>query len=450
MNVSPVSGLVVSVLGDLLQANLAAAAAISVILLARAYVLRYLGPRAAYLSWTLAPAAALATLIPSRAIEVAAPAIQLPTGMEEASRAVSHAAHVSWLDMLYAPSMIIWLGGAFAMAVHIGLRQRKFLDDMSLGLAGPAVIGIRRQRIVTPDDFGHRYSFIEQRLILAHEQVHLERHDARINAFAALARCVCWFNPLVHIGAHMMRVDQELSCDAAVVERRPRARRAYAETLLKSRLAKRPLPVGCYWPAGTQHPLTERIAMLTRTPFSRRRRFAATAAILTLAATGAAAAWAAQPERVIQSTIQTPPVSPGDPQEVFLQLQLLPPEAAAPLKHDIKVEPQEVKNPTPRADMVRPDYPADSVKAKEEGDVVVKLCVTETGDVESAKLLRPSGYQRLDQATIDWATKLKFNPATRDGRPVRMCDYPLDFYWSLGPADLSKPHYLSPVKPSAN
>ncbi len=372
MNASSPASPIVGVLGDLLQANLAAAVAVAAILLARTYVLRYLGPRAAYLSWTLAPAAALATLVPSRAIEVAAPAIQLPTGLEEAARAMTHVAHANWLETLFAPLLIVWLAGAIAMAVHIGLRQRRFLDDMSLGLAGPAVIGFRRQRIVTPDNFTRRFSFTEQRLILAHEQVHLERHDARINALAALARCVFWFNPLVHIGAHMMRIDQELSCDAAVVERRPRARRAYAETLLKSQLAKRPLPVGCYWPAGTQHPLTERIAMLTRTPFSRRRRFAATAAILALAAATGAAAWAAQPERIIQSTIQTPPmVDAGGSSGSFAAVaKYLPPEAAARLKHgDQGGSARRPKNPRLRADMQKPPYPPESLKLKEEGDV---------------------------------------------------------------------------------
>ena len=121
-----------------------------------------------------------------------------------------------------------------------------------------------------------------------------------MNALVALARCIFWFNPLIHAGAKAMRIDQELSCDAEVIDRRPRGvRRAYAETLLKTQLASGPLPVGCYWPAEAQHPLAERIDMLARKPVSSRRRIAATAIVLVLSASAGVAAWAAQPERTV-------------------------------------------------------------------------------------------------------------------------------------------------------
>jgi beta-lactamase regulating signal transducer with metallopeptidase domain len=97
----------------------------------------------------------------------------------------------------------------------------------------------------------------------------------------------------------MLRIDQELACDAEVIERRPNVRRAYAQTLLKTQLAARPLPVGCYWPPETAHPLTERIAMLARAPLSQRRRIAASCAVVALAGFGGVAAWAAQPERTV-------------------------------------------------------------------------------------------------------------------------------------------------------
>lgn len=183
-------------------------------------------------------------------------------------------------------------------------RQRRFMADMGRGEAGPAVVGFFRPRIVTPSDFADRFNPLEQKLVLAHENIHLERHDTRINAAVALARCVCWFNPMVHVGARMLRIDQEMSCDAAVVERRPRTRRAYAETLLKTQLAARPLPVGCYWPPAAVHPLTERVGMLTRRPFSEERRLASATAVVAMVAGAGFAAWSLQPAREIQG----PPV----------------------------------------------------------------------------------------------------------------------------------------------
>ena len=61
----------------------------------------------------------------------------------------------------------------------------------------------------------------------------------------ALVRCLCWFNPLVHLGAQALSADQELSCDASVVERRPRTRRIYAEALIKTQTAQTSLWARC-------------------------------------------------------------------------------------------------------------------------------------------------------------------------------------------------------------
>ena len=138
----------------------------------------------------------------------------------------------------------------------------------------------------------------EQALVLAHEQAHIARQDSRLNGVSAAAQCLCWFNPLAHLAAHLMRIDQELACDVAVVTRFPTARRAYAEVLLKAQLATLPLPLGCYWPSKTQHPLVERVAMLKLKDISRVRRLAGAAALAALCAGSALAAWAAQPADV--------------------------------------------------------------------------------------------------------------------------------------------------------
>jgi TonB family protein len=436
---------IADILEALLKANLVIAIGVAIVLVARPHVMKHLGARAAYLCWTLVPALLLAILIPSRAIEVAAPAVQLPTGMEDLGvTSPHHVLPAGWLAMVAIPVLLVWIGGAIAMGVFLALRQRRFLADMSLGLAGPAVVGFLQQYIVTPDDFARRYSSAEQKLILAHEEVHLERNDARINAFAALARCLCWFNPLVHLGAHAMRIDQELSCDAAVIEQRPKARRAYAETLLKTQLASRPLPVGCYWPApinanGAVHPLTERIDMLTRKPFSQRRRILATITILSLACTAGAAAWAAQPERKISSTIALPPIVEGEAAEVLLPLQLPASPQHASSRTDIRLTPDEPAPPAPdmdtrptlHPDTPVPDYPAESLRLREEGTVTMDLCISRTGAVESAKLLKSSGYPALDEAALKWMSKLAVSPATRDGKPIAVCNYPLAYQWSL-------------------
>jgi beta-lactamase regulating signal transducer with metallopeptidase domain len=116
-----------------------------------------------------------------------------------------------------------------------------------------------------PADDG-RYSPEERALIRAHEREHILRKDPRDGALIALFQCLAWCNPLVHLAAHVARLDQELACDAAVLKRRPGERTLYAKTLLKTQLAGCALPLGCYWPARSRHPLEVRVALLARRP----------------------------------------------------------------------------------------------------------------------------------------------------------------------------------------
>jgi beta-lactamase regulating signal transducer with metallopeptidase domain len=119
------------------------------------------------------------------------------------------------------------------------------------------------------------------------------RCDPRAGAGAAVLQALCWFNPLVHLGAHLMRLDQELACDAAVLRDRPRDRALYARTLLKTQLAAQPLPFGCYWPSRGQHPLEVRIGALRAAP--RLDGLIGTSLVSTAIVSAAIAAWHLQP-----------------------------------------------------------------------------------------------------------------------------------------------------------
>jgi beta-lactamase regulating signal transducer with metallopeptidase domain len=129
------------------------------------------------------------------------------------------------------------------------------------------VVGLISPRIVMPADDG-RFTPEERDLMRAHEREHVARKDTRAVAFIAALQCACWFNPLVHWAAWLLRLDQELACDAAVVRGRPGARGLYARTLLKTQLAGTPLPIGCYWPSRSRHPLEVRLALLKPPPRS--------------------------------------------------------------------------------------------------------------------------------------------------------------------------------------
>ncbi len=299
-----------AIAGSVFEANLVAAAAILVVILVRKPARKLLGARLAYGLWLLPLLAAAGALIPAREIILAAPIAAgalpppiLPVMPQGMVRVASSSAFIN----IGAVAFIVWVVGVMISAGLMLRLQLRFSAAARRGDVGPAVAGVFFPRIVTPSDFAERFDAEEQALILAHEQTHIARHHTRLNALITAIQCVCWFNPLIHLAAHLMRIDQEMACDETVITRFPTARRAYAQALVKAQLAIRPLPLGCYWPSGTQHPLLERIAMLSLKEFSRTRRLAGASGLALICAAAGAAAWAAQPAKIV--TLMPPPLS---------------------------------------------------------------------------------------------------------------------------------------------
>jgi beta-lactamase regulating signal transducer with metallopeptidase domain len=263
------------VLAALVRMNLAAAAAILAVLALRLPARRWLGPETAYRLWAIPPLATLATLLPPR-VDAAAADPGLTNGVIDAA------------PLLVADYAV---GVAIVFAL-LWRAQAKFLREARAGKVGPSVVGVIAPRILMPPDDG-RYTAQERALIRAHEREHVARKDPRGGALAAAAQCLLWLNPLVHLAAHLVRLDQELACDAAVMRRHSKDRALYAKTLLKTQLAATPLPFGCYWPARGTHPLEVRIGLLKRAP--RHTHIAGSLAVAAAAFAAGWTAWASQP-----------------------------------------------------------------------------------------------------------------------------------------------------------
>jgi protein TonB len=96
----------------------------------------------------------------------------------------------------------------------------------------------------------------------------------------------------------------------------------------------------------------------------------------------------------------------------------LPVASAAPPEAD----PSPLVRPRPIAGPRGVDrYPSASIKTKESGTVVMNICVSPAGSVESVELARSSGFARLDQVALGIASEYQFQPATRRGQPVAAC-----------------------------
>ncbi len=287
-------------LASLLRLNLVAAAAIGVVLILRLPVRRLFGPRIAYGLWSLVALAVGAMLAPARSV-------RLPAHVAAASPdvlLVTHPGFAPSLQLAAAPDLAasltaLWIAGGLAALLWLAWSQLRFDRAVREGRAGPAVVGVVRPRIVVPDDFAQHYSPSEQRVVLAHEATHIRRQDSRINALVALARCAGWFNPAVHLMARYLRIDQEFACDAQVMARHPRARRAYGQAMLKTQLSHRPLPLGCYWPAQASHPLVERVRLLSRPRPGVIRMSTGLILVGLIVLGGAGTVWATRPAHVV-------------------------------------------------------------------------------------------------------------------------------------------------------
>jgi len=77
----------------------------------------------------------------------------------------------------------------------------------------------------------------------------------------------------------------------------------------------------------------------------------------------------------------------------------------------------------------RATYPDEARKKKIQGKVVVKILVSETGDVESAEVV--SGDPILGKSAVDAVKKWKFKPFIKNGKPVKVSTkLPIDFTFS--------------------
>lgn len=273
------------VLAALAGVNLAAAVAILLVLAVRPAVRRTFGPEVAYGLWAIPPAAGLATLLPARVAQDVPPALGGAPGLTEAL-------------------LTLWLAGVILAVLWLAVLQMRFLRIARAGQTGPAVIGVIAPRLVMPRDHGV-LSDEERALVRAYEREHIVRGDPRANALLAAVQCLCWFNPLVHLAAGFIRLDQELACDAAVIRRRGVAKAAYARALLKVQMSGVSLPLGARWLTRGAHPLELRIASLARPP---RRDTMAGPILVTAAVTASVvAAWAGQP-RVQERPILVPQI----------------------------------------------------------------------------------------------------------------------------------------------
>lgn len=375
----------------LVQVSLCSALAILFVLGVRALLAHRLGPVATYQLWAAIPVSLFACLLPVSAQPESV--VQLASVLSTIQAVVADSAAVKNGDQsgLINIGIGVWLAGLILSAIHQVWMQHRFVRCLgplrqisgriyqaSSGIGTPALVGALWPRIVLPNNFESSYTPEQQALIVLHEQTHLKRGDAQINAVVAALRCVFWFNPLVHWAADRLRQDQELACDAVVLRQRPFSRRHYAEAILNSQLADIGLPVGCQWQSS--HPMKERIQMIKKISSSRMQRILATPLVLALVGAAATTAWAT-------GSASTPAKGAASTEVGYAQLS-------------------------------PPAYPKQAAADKTTGRVLLKIVVGVDGKPQTINIVSSEPEGVFDQAASDAASKWTFTPATEAGVPI--------------------------------
>ncbi|HWV98831.1 MAG TPA: M56 family metallopeptidase [Candidatus Acidoferrum sp.] len=151
-----------------------------------------------------------------------------------------------WLGSLFPLLLVLWSVGALSLALcvlanHFRLsrkftRRRPLIHAPVLNLledckqlmhvrvpvtlietpevGSPALFGFVRPRLLLPAGMTRSFSLDELRCVFLHELGHIKRHDILFGWLATALQVLHWFNPLVWLAFHRMRLDRELACDA--------------------------------------------------------------------------------------------------------------------------------------------------------------------------------------------------------------------------------------------
>jgi TonB family protein len=276
---------------------------------------------------------------------------------------------------------------------------------------GPAVVGIRRGRIVLPE-WVLAADEPTRRLVLAHEAEHVAAGDARLFAAALGALVLTPWSPGAWWQVRRLRQATELDCDARVLDRHGDLRR-YARLLLEvgARGGEASLVAAFAAPRSL---LGRRIEALTASvPADRRRR--ALAAAAGAAVLLAAACLGPEPDRPMPTEAVGRARVAGPAMDALSYPRTASTDTPAYAPFTKKPELANREEVVRRLAEVYPPLLRDAGVG---GRAIVSVHVDEAGRVIGARIATGSGHAPLDQAALRVAEAMRFTPAENEGRPV--------------------------------
>lgn len=337
------------------------------------------------------------------------PLVLQPTAADGGSGTVVVMALGVWLVLS------LGLAGALVGAHRRLLRRRTSWDTRVVGGArvyvspdlGPAVAGVLRAWIVVPA-WTLTLPAGDQRLIVLHEQEHVEARDALLLAVGLFFLVLTPWNPLTWWQLRRLRTSVEVDCDRRVLRVEP-DRERYGNSLLTvaARYSGSAMALAAF--SERPHSLKHRIVAMTQKP-SKWTPLQATLLVLLALAVG------------VQACGLESPMRSGAGQDDPVRTDVVLATADRVSVVDAEATPYSVAPVLSNADEVIEaldlHYPAHLREMTIGGTVQIYAYVLEDGSVSDVRIDESSGNQAIDDAALQVSFVLEYEPATRDGEPV--------------------------------
>lgn len=189
------------------------------------------------------------SILPNDPIESVAPQPSEPIVAVSVGSGVQEASPPLWRSFFEKHIPLAWFLGMCAFATYIAIKNLSFswavrrkpplTDSGVLGLLAetkkrmgirrkvplivtdrvncPSLFGYLRPQLLLPEGIFKDLDGRELTYAFMHELGHLKRHDIGVSWVMAFLQAVYWFNPLVWLAFHQIRLDQEMACDASVL-----------------------------------------------------------------------------------------------------------------------------------------------------------------------------------------------------------------------------------------
>lgn len=265
-------------------------------------------------------------------------------------------------------------------APWLSLRCKQSTADQ-----GPWVCGLLTPTVLLPRDFQQRFSPLQQQLILKHEYTHWQRGDLHCNLLALLLLTLFWFHPLSWLAYRAYRQDQELSCDALVLQQGSSEQQiAYSYALLSNAQQRT-----AHWQVLTNHYGDKQMIKQRLMQLRQQQGFSKTSMTVTLAALLGMALWLQQPVQAAGAVVE----------------------------------------PTKR---IEPRYPVQAAQQKIEGYVVAEFDIKPDGTVENIKVIKAVPEQTFEKESVRALQQWTYNPSSAGMKNVQVR---LDFMMDPVPKD---------------